>query len=85
MSVVIYHGDCLAVLPTLPAESVDAAVTDPPYGLGFMGKEPFLGSGTTAIAAHNAGFSCIGVEREADYINLADQRIRAACKLESVE
>ncbi|HSH42635.1 MAG TPA: site-specific DNA-methyltransferase [Arenicellales bacterium] len=34
----IIQGDCLAVLPTLPAESVHACVTDPPYGLSFMGK-----------------------------------------------
>ena len=34
----IHHGDCLAILPTLEAESVDAIVTDPPYGLEFMGK-----------------------------------------------
>ena len=27
----LYHGDCLQVLPTLPAESVDSVVTDPPY------------------------------------------------------
>ena len=26
-------GDCLDVLPTLPAASVDAVVTDPPYGV----------------------------------------------------
>jgi DNA modification methylase len=32
------HCDCLAILPTLEASSVDAVVTDPPYGLGFMGK-----------------------------------------------
>ena len=31
-------GDCREVLPTLGAGSVDAVVTDPPYGLGFMGK-----------------------------------------------
>ncbi len=31
-------GDCRAVLPTLEAESVDAVVCDPPYGLSFMGK-----------------------------------------------
>ena len=24
---------------TLPDNSVDSVVTDPPYGLGFMGKE----------------------------------------------
>lgn len=31
-------GDCLALLATLDANSVDACVTDPPYGLSFMGK-----------------------------------------------
>jgi DNA modification methylase/transcriptional regulator with XRE-family HTH domain len=35
---VIYHGDLFDVLPTLEANSVDAVVTDPPYGIGFMGK-----------------------------------------------
>ena len=30
----IYHGDCLEWLRTLPECSVDACVTDPPYGLG---------------------------------------------------
>lgn len=34
----LIHGDSLEVLPTLEAESVDAIVSDPPYGLGFMGK-----------------------------------------------
>jgi hypothetical protein len=38
--VTLHVGDCLEVLPTLEADSVDAVVTDPPYGLpgGFMGK-----------------------------------------------
>ena len=35
----LHQGDCLKVLPTLPESSVDAIVTDPPYGLEFMGKE----------------------------------------------
>jgi DNA modification methylase len=34
----LLHGDCRAVLPTLEEASVDACVTDPPYGLEFMGK-----------------------------------------------
>lgn len=34
----IVQGDALAVLRTWPAESVHAVVTDPPYGLHFMGK-----------------------------------------------
>lgn len=32
-------GDCLEMLKTLPDGSVDAVVTDPPYGLSFMGKK----------------------------------------------
>jgi site-specific DNA-methyltransferase (adenine-specific) len=32
-------GDCFDGLKELPPESVDAIVTDPPYGLEFMGKE----------------------------------------------
>ncbi len=35
----IHHGDLFDVLPTLEADSIDACVTDPPYGIGFMGKE----------------------------------------------
>jgi len=31
-TVTLYCGDCLAVLPTLAAGSVDAVMTDPPYG-----------------------------------------------------
>lgn len=34
----VYHGDCREVMADLDAESIDAIVTDPPYGLGFMGK-----------------------------------------------
>jgi site-specific DNA-methyltransferase (adenine-specific) len=34
----LYTGDCLDVLATLPEKSVDTILTDPPYGLAFMGK-----------------------------------------------
>jgi len=34
----IYHGDCIEVMRSLPDNSVDSIVTDPPYELGFMGK-----------------------------------------------
>ena len=34
----IRTGDCLEVLRTLQDNSVDSIVTDPPYGLRFMGK-----------------------------------------------
>ena len=38
MTFVVHHGDCREVMATLDAESVDAVVCDPPYGLSFMGK-----------------------------------------------
>lgn len=34
----LYCGDCLEVMRDMPDNSVDAVVTDPPYGLAFMGK-----------------------------------------------
>jgi DNA modification methylase len=35
----LFAGDCLDVLAGLPENSVDSVVTDPPYGLEFMGKQ----------------------------------------------
>lgn len=34
----IYNGTCLDVLKTLPDNSIDSCVTDPPYGISFMNK-----------------------------------------------
>lgn len=34
----IIHGDCLEKLKELKDNSIDAIITDPPYGLKFMGK-----------------------------------------------
>lgn len=36
--VTVYHGDCIEVMRSMPDESVDAVVTDPPYGIRFMGQ-----------------------------------------------
>ena len=36
---VLLHGDCLSVLKDFPDNSIDSIVTDPPYGLSFMGKK----------------------------------------------
>lgn len=35
----IIHGDCIEVMKTFPDDSIDCVVTDPPYGMSFMGKE----------------------------------------------
>jgi site-specific DNA-methyltransferase (adenine-specific) len=39
MKIDLRLGDCLEVLKTIPDNSIDSVVTDPPYGLGFMNKE----------------------------------------------
>ena len=35
----LHLGDCLQTLRQMPDNSVDSIVTDPPYGLSFMGKK----------------------------------------------
>lgn len=35
----VIQGDCLEVLKELTSNSIDSIVTDPPYGLSFMGKK----------------------------------------------
>ncbi len=37
--------------------------------------DPFLGSGTTGLAAEMEGFDWIGIEREAEYIAIAEARL----------
>lgn len=34
----ILTGDCLELMRSMPDNSVDSVVTDPPYGIRFMGK-----------------------------------------------
>lgn len=46
----------------------------PPGGVVL---DPFLGSGTTALAASEEGFRCIGIEREAEYLEIAKGRLMA--------
>ena len=51
--VVLYAGDCLAVLDTLAENSVDAIVTDPPYHLTSIVKR-FGGAGAAPARAGSA-------------------------------
>lgn len=41
---------------------------------GGVVLDPFLGSGTTVLAAHLEGCSGLGIEREAEYVNIAEAR-----------
>ena len=51
----------------------------PPGGIVL---DPFLGSGTTAIAAHLEGRDWIGIERDENYARIAEHRIRHWMKKE---
>ena len=35
----IVNGECLEIMKTMETNSIDAIITDPPYGLSFMGKK----------------------------------------------
>jgi DNA modification methylase len=37
--ITLYQGDCIETMRRMPEASVDAIVTDPPYGLEFMGRD----------------------------------------------
>ena len=39
LTVELHLGDCLSVMAELPENSVNTIITDPPYGLTFMGKD----------------------------------------------
>ena len=62
---IILQGDCIEKLKELPENSVDAIITD-----------PFLGSGTTAIACLKQGRQFIGIEKEEEYIKIATKRLK---------
>lgn len=66
----LHHGDCLRVMATLPPDSVDAVVTDPPYGLGFMGKEwdsPAAMKGQMATGKEQRGIYAYGGTHDRGY------------------
>ena len=43
--------------------------------------DPFMGSGSTGMAAKDEGFAFIGIEKELDYYEIAEQRIKTAAPL----
>ena len=45
---------------------------------GGIVLDPFMGSGTTGIACVQEGREFIGIEREAEYIEIAEKRIKEA-------
>jgi site-specific DNA-methyltransferase (adenine-specific) len=68
-SVKNYHP---TVKPVALMEWLITLVTPP----GGTVLDPFMGSGTTGIAASSLGFGFIGIEREAEYYEIAKARIQ---------
>lgn len=50
-------------------------ITDKP---GQVVLDPFMGSGSTAIAAYELGRGFIGIERDEDFYRIANERLQAA-------
>ena len=67
----IFNTDCLETLSLLSDNSVDLLVTDPPYGISFMG------SGTTGIACKLLNREFIGCEINKEYFEIAQKRIES--------
>jgi len=61
--------------PTVKAVDIMVRLLDdvPP---GVTVLDPFMGSGTTGVACLRTGHSFIGIEREPDYLTIADTRIK---------
>jgi site-specific DNA-methyltransferase (adenine-specific) len=77
IDVILYAGDCIEVMRQMPEDSVDAIVTDPPYGLGFMGKDWDKGSrmiGQLATGDEKRGAFAYGGSHDRGY---ADNDSRA--------
>lgn len=47
--------------------------------------DPFLGSGTTAVACINTGRNFIGIEKDEDYFEIAQRRIKDAQEQERID
>ena len=43
--------------------------------------DPFMGSGSTGMAAKDEGFEFIGIEKEKEYFEIAEQRINTTSPL----
>jgi DNA modification methylase len=54
--IVIYHGDCREILPTLEPGSVDLVLTDPPYGINYE----------SGMTGHDDGRSLPGIVGDTD-------------------
>ena len=46
--------------------------------------DPFLGSGTTSLAAEQVSRRCLGIELEPKFVDVALKRLKNRCNLDAV-
>jgi len=56
MAIKLYTGDCLKILKRLEAGSIDAVVTDPPYGVGLKARRAHQRQGGVSTRAGSYAF-----------------------------
>ncbi len=90
----ILHGDCMELLRSLPSNSIDAIVTDPPYGMSGDGimrtwadleeghnVKGFMGkSWDSAVPCHNFFAECLRVIKPGGHM-IAFSSTRTVCAL----
>ena len=90
----VFHGDCMKLLKTLPSNSIDAIVTDPPYGMSPDGiartwadieegrkLKGFMGKEwDQAVPCHNFFAECLRVLKHGGHM-IAFSSTRTVCAL----
>jgi hypothetical protein len=56
----VIHGDCLEVMKAIPDKSIDAVITDPPYGIGISHWDSVIdiSAFTTEVKRISKDFYC---------------------------
>ena len=65
----LYCGDCMDIMPALPAASVDLVLTDPPYNLNWKAEIKLSGLlGKFYLKKHQYSENCLDCifEKEAE-------------------
>ena len=96
---IVYHFDITTRLPGMYDHPVitqqKVHITGKPLpllkdllaitGPGSVILDPFLGGGTTAVAALETGRGCIGIERSKEYAKIARNRVEKYLEEKCVE
>ena len=78
------RDDALAMHPTVKPVALVADAMRDCTAKGELVLDPFLGSGTTVMAAEKIGRVCFGLELEPAYVDVAVRRWQAYAKIDAV-